>query len=195
MRRYVTIFICLLFLVGCGKQKQSNSNRNISNESTNSNVVDTNTNTSSDTNSSSNSNTSSNTNENEDPNVGKYVVHYYLFHLSTCPHCQEEIEWLQSIEKDYPYLQIHYYEVGSTNPENAELVTKVRDASKITGENRDYVPLAIIGNEYYIGFADSKERKFIRTIKEQSTQKYCDIVDTILKDGDVEDCLKQNGRE
>lgn len=166
MKKLTIVMICLLLLVGCNSKtreiKNTNSN---SNSSTNSN---------------------SNTNDN-DKDIGKYTVHLYLFHSNTCQHCQEEIAWLKSIEKDYSYLKIHYYE----SSENFQLYEKVKNMMNI---DSPYVPLTIIGNDWFIGFASSKERKFIRTINDYSKQEFCDVVGTIIAGGDVNSCMEKNKR-
>lgn len=171
MKRLTILILCLLVLVGCDNKKREVSNTN-TNTNTNSNIE--------------NSNSNSYGDEN-DPAVGTYTVHLYLFHSNTCEHCKEEIEWLKSIENDYSYLKIHYYEAS----ENQKLYEKVKDIMKI---DSPYVPLTIIGEDWYIGFASSKERKFIRTINEYSKEDFCDVVGTIINGGDVNACMEKNKR-
>lgn len=174
MKKTIILVLCLLVLVGCNeKKREEDSNQNSASLESNSN-----------SNIQSNSNYSSNT---EDENIGKYPVHLYLFHSKTCEHCQEEIAWLNSIEKEYSYLKIHYYEAS----ENQEYYQKVKTAMNI---DSDYVPLTIIGEDWFIGFASSKERKFIRTINEYSKKDTCDIVGTIISGGDVNSCKEKNKR-
>lgn len=172
MKKKIILLILCLLVVGCNdKKREEKSNRNSASLETNSN--------------SNYSNSNSNV---EDENIGKYTVHLYLFHSKTCEHCKEEIAWLNSIEKDYSYLKIHYYEAS----ENHELYEKVKETMKIDSE---YVPLTIIGEEWFIGFASSKERKFIRTINEYSKKDTCDVVGTIINGGDVNSCIEKNKRE
>ncbi len=169
MKKIVFLFVLLLCMAGCeDKEEVSNSNRVDTNS--NSNVVSTN----------SNSNSLV-----DDENVGKYDVHLYLFHSNSCDHCKDEIKWLNSIEKDYKYLKIHYYEVG----ENSKIYDLVKEKMGIESNS---VPLTIIGNDYYIGISDAKQRKFIRAVKEQSKKDYCDVVGTILNNGNVKECIKKN---
>lgn len=175
MKKFITLFLCLILVVGCGEKKNRNTNENNSG----SNVVEEQSNT--------NSNSSSNvdTNSNSNPDEGKYTVHLYLFHLSTCEHCQAEKEWLKTIENDYPYLKIHQYEVKT----DSAIYNKVVEALDIKTE---YVPLTFIGDDYFTGFSTVVERKFIRTIKEMSTLDLCDIVGTAIQDGDVDACIRHN---
>ncbi len=175
MKRIIAFVLCLFLVVGCNsneKRVESNSNND---ESWNSNTNNT----------FSNSNSNNIEEDEEDEDVGKYTVHLYLFHSSTCEHCKEEIAWLNSIDGQYPYLQIHTYEAS----QNKELYEKVKSAMKIESE---YVPLTIIVEDYFVGFASSKEKKFIRTIKEYSKKDYCDVVGTVINGGDVKACIEKN---
>ena len=171
MKKWILLFLCIILVVGCGEKENRNSNNSSSNvENTNSN-----------------SSTNSNSNEVEPTyeNEGKYTVQLYLFYLSTCDHCHAEREWLSTIEKDYPYLKIHQYEIKT----DSAIYNKVVDALDIDSE---YVPLTFIGDDYFTGFSTVTERKFIRTIKEMSTLDLCDMVGTAINDGDVKACVEQN---
>ena len=37
----------------------------------------------------------------------KNLVNIYLFHSNTCPHCKEEIKYLDKIEKKYDNVKIY----------------------------------------------------------------------------------------
>lgn len=167
MKKLTILLICLFLIVGCSTNNETEM------DSSNSNVDIENT------------STSSSDNETSEEEYGEYTVQLYLFHSNSCSHCQEEVAWLQSIEDEYPYLEIHYYEVS----ENTEIYTKVKEA---LGVSSNSVPFTIIGNEYFIGFSSTKERKFIRTIKEMSQKNLCDVVDTAINGGDVSSCIAQN---
>ncbi len=169
MKKAFVFLICIFLLVGCGEKEKPTSSSNSAD------------------NSSSNQNTNSNPTE-VDPDVGKYDVDFYLFHLSYCEHCQEEMAWIESIKNDYPYLKIHTYEID-TSKEREEIYNKVREQMGITS---DYVPLTIIGEDFYVGFSESKGRKFLRNVNERSKKDYCDVVGTILEDGDVQACIEHN---
>lgn len=174
MKKTLILLIAILILTGCeSKNKDENSNMNLSSNSN--------------TNSNSNSNNNDETEQFNKENEGKYKVNLYLFHSNSCSHCQEEKAWLKTIEKDYKYLNIHYYEVS----ENEALYKKVKEVYDITSTG---VPLTIINNDYYLGFSSSKERKFSRLIKEASTEDFCDVVSAIIKNEDYLACKKKNER-
>lgn len=125
--------------------------------------------------------------EEKDPNVGKYDVNFYLFYSSSCSHCHSEREWIASIRNEYSYVNFKMYEV-SENQELFEKVTKAYGSSNIS------VPVTIIGNNYMVGYSDTKNRKFIRYFKDLSTFENCDVVQAIIDNGDVESCMAQNER-
>lgn len=84
-----------------------------------------------------------------------------VFHGAECPHCHSELEWLPSLQKEFPDLIINEYEVWH-NPKNKALMAeRLFSLNKTSGG----VPTNIIGDELIIGF-DSK--KIIAAIKRQN---------------------------
>ena len=45
----------------------------------------------------------------------KNLVNIYLFHSDTCPHCKEEIKFLNNIKKNYDNIKIYMYEISDNN--------------------------------------------------------------------------------
>ena len=124
----------------------------------------------------------------KNPDAGKYNVDFYLFYSESCGHCHNEREWIESVKNDYPYVEFHLYEVS----QETELFRKVMTEFGVEDE---YVPLTIIGNDYFVGYSESRNRKFIRYIEELSMKENCGVVDVIIKDGDVEACMNVNSEE
>lgn len=111
-------------------------------------------------------------------------VDLYLFHSNTCPHCAEEREYLESI-KEEEGINIHYYEVS----EESSITDKVRDKLKI---NNSYVPLTIVGSDYLIGFSDNTKDEIIDLISAYRNTDYCNVVNTIINNDNINDCIKKN---
>jgi thiol-disulfide isomerase/thioredoxin len=99
----------------------------------------------------------------------------YLFHGDGCPHCAEEINYLNSIEKKYKNLKIVKYEVWY-NEENSEFLTDVKSSF---GVDNSYVPTTIIGNTIFTGYSESAGSKIERAIKFYSENEYIDQVQNI----------------
>ncbi len=118
----------------------------------------------------------------------KNQVSFYLFYSNSCQHCHAEREWIASIEDDYPYVDFKLYEAS----ENQELLDKI---NKAYGVENDSVPITVIGNDYLVGYSDTSNRKFIRYIEDLATFDNCDVVDTIINNGDVEACMQQNEKK
>lgn len=80
-------------------------------------------------------------------------INLYLFYSETCPHCHEEIEYIENeLIKEYKdELNVYTYEV-TKNADNSKMITAAKTALDIT---EPYVPFTIIGEEYIIGFSDS----------------------------------------
>lgn len=79
-------------------------------------------------------------------------VNLYLFHGKECPHCQEERQWLKTIEKKYKdNLNVEMFEIWH-NDNNLEMANKVREVFEVTSNG---VPLTVIGDEYFSGFSET----------------------------------------
>ena len=63
-------------------------------------------------------------------NAKEKDITLYLFHGDGCPHCAEEISFLDSISNEYDNLNVVKYEVWY-NDENAALLTEVEKAFDI----------------------------------------------------------------
>lgn len=114
-----------------------------------------------------------------DVNTNKKVT-LYLFRGSGCPHCEDAIEFLESIIDDYPYLEVQTLEVWH-NKNNKELMDAV--AENLDIEVSSSVPLIVIGSEYARrGFADGMESTIKNQIeKAYQSALYKDIVAEVLE--------------
>lgn len=167
MKNYILILIMFItiFIAGCNNDQKNNEKLNNNN---NSNLED-----------------AVMPSIEEDPTIGTHEVNFYLFYLSTCSHCHEEMEWIKSIKDEYPYVNFNMYEIT----ENEDLFFSVNESF---GTDNVSVPVTIIGNEYMIGYSETRNRKFIRTMKELSTFESCDVVQATIDGNDIESCMKQN---
>jgi len=102
----------------------------------------------------------------------------YIFHGNGCPHCAEEIKFLDSIESKYKDLEIVKYEVWY-NEENADLLKKVEEAFDI---ERPGVPTTVIGDVMIQGYGSNTGEKIERVIKFYKENDYTDQIQRI-KDG------------
>ncbi len=82
------------------------------------------------------------------PLVGKGPAVLYLFRGEGCPHCAEELVFLEALKKKYPSLKIVQFEVWYDR-KNAALFAQVTRAA---GVQRAGVPGTVIGNRLFIGF-------------------------------------------
>lgn len=99
----------------------------------------------------------------------KNLVNIYMFHSNTCPHCKEEIKFLNNLEDKYDNIKIYKYEIH--DDKNLEILEEVE---KIYNDKYNSVPIIIIGNELYLGFAEKSKIKFIKTIDYFSKYGYED---------------------
>jgi glutaredoxin len=83
-------------------------------------------------------------------------INIYLFHGEECPHCQEEIQWLKTIEEDYSdEVNIYYFEVWH-DKDNAKMMENLKTSMNVSSE---YVPFTVIGNKTFFGFSDTIKEK------------------------------------
>ena len=98
-------------------------------------------------------------------------VNLYLFYGQECPHCKEELAYLDELQDTYDF-NIVKYEVWH-NEENAKLLNEVK--KKLNMENQ-YVPFTVIDNLGLVGFSSDTK------VKIENRIKYClknDCIDII----------------
>ncbi len=92
----------------------------------------------------------------------------YLFRGKGCQVCRAFLTFLNSIAKDYgKYFQVVSYEVWN-NPDNALLYKQV---AEYVGEKPDGVPLIIIGEKVYSGYASELDKEIKEEIKKLANSK------------------------
>ena len=111
-------------------------------------------------------------------NAKEKEVTLYLFHGDGCPHCAEEIKFLNSIYDDYLELNVVKYEVWY-DEENALLLQKVEDAFDV---KRSGVPTTVIGDTIITGYGENTGAKIKRAIEYYIDNPYVDQV-VKIKDG------------
>ncbi len=109
-------------------------------------------------------------------------IRLYLFHSDICPHCQEEIAWLDTIKDDYPNLDIVMYEINS-NVMNYNFYLTVLEKTGINTGGA--VPFTIIGTDYYVGFGSDAKNRIVKSIEKFSNGNYTDVISMVKNDEDV----------
>lgn len=121
--------------------------------------------------------------ENENIELGNVVreenkVNIYFFWGNGCPHCEVEIEFFDSIEKEYgKYYNLYKFETWY-DEENAKIFNIFTNAM---GDNANGVPYTIIGEKSFSGFNESFKEEFIKAIEEQYKNNYDVYFDEIKK--------------
>ena len=85
------------------------------------------------------------------PDSGKEVV-ITIFYGEKCPHCHEELEWLETIEDKYPTLVINKYEIW-TDAGNLALFKNFSTTCEVEPRG---VPATFIGETFISGFRNAK---------------------------------------
>lgn len=98
------------------------------------------------------------------------IVNIYLFHTEKCPHCKEEIKFLELLEKRNRNIRIYKYEISNTDNEKI-----LKEAEKIYNKKINSTPITIIGDKFYKGYSKEKSpAKIITTINYYSIYGYED---------------------
>jgi len=110
-------------------------------------------------------------------------VRLYLFHRESCTHCQDEIEFLDSIKDNYPTLEIIKYEIEN-NEMNYNLYRKVIEKTEL---NVNGVPFTIIGTDYYVGYTKTIGESIKDSIERYLDQDQRDVVVDVKNEVNVND--------
>ena len=105
----------------------------------------------------------------------------YLFYSSSCPHCKKEKEFLSTLVD----VNIKQYEVS----DNYDILDNVKDKM---GIDISAVPITIIGSDYVIGYSDEIKNQILSMIESYEKNNYCDVVDLIIENKDINKCLEIN---
>ncbi len=129
-------------------------------------------------------------------NAQEKEVTLYLFHGDGCPHCAEEIKYLDSIYNDYEELKVVKYEVWY-NEQNADLLTKVEEAFEI---KRSGVPTTVIGDTVIKGYGTGTDLRIKDAIEYYIENDYIDQVErikngTFVKEEKKDDFDKQEKKK
>ena len=90
-------------------------------------------------------------------------VNLYIFHGEECPHCHEELNWLETIKEKYKdKLNVYYYEIWH-NPANKKLMETVCEDFSIECRS---VPFTVIGDKTFSGFSDAAASRIESKINE-----------------------------
>ena len=102
-------------------------------------------------------------------NFEEGVVNVYYFWGDGCPRCAEQNLFFERIKEEIgDYFNLYKFEVWH-NENNARIMYEI---AKIKNQRAGPVPLTIIGEEVFVGFASWMEDDIINAIKEQSTNDF-----------------------
>lgn len=93
-------------------------------------------------------------------NTDTEKVTVYLFHQTSCPHCQAEIKFLDSIKDKYDINILKYEVSGDLTNYNHMNQAKARFMKNIDG-----VPFTVIGKKTFIGYSSYDSEDIENTIR------------------------------
>jgi cytochrome c biogenesis protein CcdA len=81
----------------------------------------------------------------------QHPVRIFFFHSDSCPHCKDEEEFLEDLEKKYPNIEIHGFEVSSDFKSQNLFEQAIKKFDLAGG-----IPLTIIDDQPIVGFDNAK---------------------------------------
>lgn len=115
--------------------------------------------------------------------VSAEEVTIHLFYSTTCPHCKEEMKFLDSYTKEKDNVNVVKYEVN-TDRENSDLLGLVKESLNCTN---NYVPYTVIGEVGLTGYSDNIKSQIEHFVEKYSDETHIDIVKEIKEKGTVID--------
>lgn len=99
-------------------------------------------------------------------------VRVYVFHSETCPHCKDELEFLEKVKKDFVHVEVLDFELSGFK--NQSLYAKVIEQYGLN--ERGFVPATVIGDYAVTGFDDEDGlgKQLLSKIADCSVNEPCD---------------------
>jgi hypothetical protein len=109
------------------------------------------------------------------------LVNVYLYWAKGCPHCEREIDFFAQLQKEHLGIHLHSFEVTTNSKHRATFIA----VTEKLGIADPAVPLTIIGNQVWVGYAnDALSGAEMRRRVQACLKTACpDAVAEILKDG------------
>lgn len=120
--------------------------------------------------------------------VSAKEINLYFFHGEECPHCAEESEYLEELQKSYDNLNIIKYEVWH-NEDNATILQNVKIS--LNKEN-PYVPFTVIGKNATTGFNEQSKTTIKNYIDYCLKEECIDVVEQVINNGTTIDFDDKN---
>lgn len=87
-------------------------------------------------------------------------LNIYLFHGDGCPHCRDEIAFLDEYLEDKDNIHLYKYEVWYDEDNQ----NKLAEVGKITGAEADSIPYLVVGDYVITGYSEGLSKKIKRRI-------------------------------
>lgn len=96
---------------------------------------------------------------------GAEKIQIYFFSSAICPHCAQEREFLNTLEKKYPEIEVIEYEV-LRHPENQTILKDFYEKYQVPEREKGWVPVTFTPTNYFVGFNDQTAQEIENCIKE-----------------------------
>lgn len=118
-------------------------------------------------------------------------LNFHLFYSETCPHCHEELEYIEDLKKEYTNVTFNTYEV--TRFENKENNDLLKEVKKTLDDYNNYVPYTVIGSYSIVGFNDNTKTNIVKYLDYCNEFDCTDVVSKVKNGEEV--IIDENGKE
>ena len=80
------------------------------------------------------------------------TVDVHIFHGEGCPHCEDELAFLEEVKEQYDFVEVHEYEVWG-DAANRELMQAVAEELNVEVGG---VPFTVIGDQHMVGYSSDQ---------------------------------------
>ncbi len=111
----------------------------------------------------------------------------YFFRGSTCPHCEEALDYINEHKDQLGDIKLVTYEVWQ-DAKNEKLHSLVGDKLGLTDKQKENVPLIVIGDQYQIGmYGNASDFNGILSIANSYKEngEYKDIVAETIQENEL----------
>ena len=91
--------------------------------------------------------------------TGDTQVQLYFFWSQKCPHCLKAVPFVDSLQRDYAWLQVHSAEI-SQNRQNRQNLQRYKEMASMLGQEASSVPAFFICGQLITGY-DSLDSKYL----------------------------------
>jgi glutaredoxin len=128
--------------------------------------------------------------ENQDT---EQTLKLHLFHSKTCPHCKEEIAFIETLQEEYPQIELRMHEITPSRKTKSD-VNLFKQVGETLNVAATRVPFLVIGHEVVVGFnsPEGTGETIKRVVEKELANPSEDIVTVIRENLEAQEKAENN---